>query len=519
MENNARVYLTITSTADPATDLGFLLHKHPGRAQSFEVAAGTAHVFYPEATEQRCTAALLLEVDPIALVRGRRFGGDTFSLGQYVNDRPYAASSMLAVALGKVFRTAMAGRCEARPDLPATALPLEIHIPALPTVGGHDLVRRFFEPLGWAVEVTSIPLDLSIPAWGDSEYADLRLRGTLPLSQALSHLYVLLPVLDNAKHYWVTSDEVEKLVRAGSGWLSEHPERDLIARRYLAHQKDLVLSAVGRLAEIDDALPESLDNAVSLSLLNAEPEVFDDVVPESLNHGLPESLEDAVANGATNRGAGAEGRTRAQPLVELRRLAVVAALKRAGASRVVDLGCGEGRLIRDLLQDASFSQILGVDVSHRALEVAERRLRLDRLPDSQRGRLQLLQSSLVYRDERFAGFDAVVLMEVIEHIDLPRLPSLERTVFAQARPKTVVLTTPNAEHNVRYESLGHGAMRHRDHRFEWTRAELADWANRVGSRHGYTVRFEPIGEDDPQVGPPTQLALFTRTDNHAKATS
>jgi 3' terminal RNA ribose 2'-O-methyltransferase Hen1 len=510
---NARVYLTITSTADHATDLGFLLHKHPGRAQSFEVAAGTAHVFYPEATEQRCTAALLLEVDPIALVRGRRFGGDTFSLSQYVNDRPYAASSMLAVALGKVFRTAMAGRCVARPDLPGLGLPLEIHVPALPSVGGLDLVSRFFEPLGWAVEVTSIPLDLSIPTWGDSEYVDLRLRGTMPLSQALSHLYVLLPVLDNAKHYWVTSDEVDKLVRAGSGWLQEHPERDLIARRYLAHQQDLVISAVGRLAGIDDALPESLDNAV---LDNA---VLDNAVLDNavLDNAV---LDNAAADSATDARA-----ARPRPLVEHRRLAVAAVLKRAGASRVVDLGCGEGRLIRDLLQDASFSEILGVDVSHRALAVAERRLRLDRLPDSQRARLTLLQSSVTYRDDRLAGFDAVVLMEVIEHLDLPRLPSLERTVFAQARPKTVVVTTPNAEHNVRYESLAAGTMRHRDHRFEWTRAELADWANRIAAHHGYTVRFEPIGEDDPQVGPPTQMAVFTRTDlltdndSHAKAAS
>jgi 3' terminal RNA ribose 2'-O-methyltransferase Hen1 len=480
---NARVYLTITSTADCATDLGFLLHKHPGRAQSFEVSAGKAHVFYPEATEKRCTAALLLEVDPIALVRGRRFGGDTFSLGQYVNDRPYAASSMLAVALGKVFRTAMAGRCEARPELPGLALPLEIHVPALPSVGGSELVRRFFAPLGWAVEVTSIPLDPTIPSWGDSEYVDLRLRGSMPLSQALSHLYVLLPVLDNAKHYWVTIDEVDKLVRAGSGWLREHPERDLIARRYLAHQKDLVMSAVGRLAEIDDALPGSLDNTVADNAFDAERD------------------------------------KRPTPLVLHRRLAVVDALKQAGASSVVDLGCGEGTLIRDLLRDASFQEILGVDVSHRALELAERRLQLDRLPDTQRARLKLLQSSLTYRDDRFAGFDAVVLMEVIEHIDLPRLPSLERTVFAQARPRTVIVTTPNAEHNVRYETLAVGTMRHRDHRFEWTRGEFADWASRIADHHGYTVRFRSIGEDDPQVGPPTQMAVFARTDNHAKAAS
>lgn len=483
---NAGVYVTITSTADCATDLGFLLHKHPARAQSFEVSTGAAHVFYPEASEHRCTAALLLEVDPIALVRGRRFGGDSFSLGQYVNDRPYAASSMLAVALGKVFRTAMAGRCDARPDLPGLALPLEIHVPSLPSVGGRDLVRRFFEPLGWAVEVTSIPLDLTIPAWGDSEYVDLRLHGTMRLSHALSHLYVLLPVLDNAKHYWVSEDEVDKLVRAGSGWLEEHPERDLIVRRYLKHQKDLVLSAVGRLAEVEDALPESLDNAVA-----------DD----------------------------SESDPRPTPLVQHRRLAVTEELKREGASRVVDLGCGEGTLLRDLLKDASFREILGVDVSHKALELAERRLQLERLPDTQRARLTLIQSSLTYRDDRFAGFDAVVLMEVIEHLDLPRLPSLERTVFAQARPKTVIVTTPNTEHNVRYEALAAGTMRHRDHRFEWTRAEFAEWANRAADHHGYTVRFRPVGEDDREVGPPTQMAVFARTDEqarnhgHAKATS
>jgi 3' terminal RNA ribose 2'-O-methyltransferase Hen1 len=276
----------------------------------------------------------------------------------------------------------------------------------------------------------------------------------------------------------VTNDEVDKLVRAGSVWLQQHPERDLITRRYLAHQKDLVTSAVGRLAELDDALPETLDNAVT----------------------------------------GAQDDRRV-PLVQHRKRAVVAALKLAGARSVVDLGCGEGALIRELLKDASFSEILGVDVSHRALALAERRLGLDRLPDSQRARLRLLQSSVTYRDERFADFDAVVLMEVIEHLDLPRLPSLERTVFASARPRTVIVTTPNAEHNVRFEQLATGTMRHRDHRFEWTREELASWANRVGRDHGYTVQLQPIGDEDPEVGPPTQMAVFTRIDNHAKESS
>jgi len=474
------VYLTISTTATPATDLGFLLHKHPGRAQSFELPVGTAHVFYPQATEERCTVALLLEVDPIGLVRGKRFGGpEAFSLGQYVNDRPYAASSMLAVALGRVFRTAMTGRCDARPELAGKPLPLEIHIPALPASGGADLVTRLFEPLGWSVVVRTGLLDPQVPAWGESRYVDVRLSGTVSLDQALSHLYVLLPVLDNAKHYWVGSDEVEKLIRTGGAWLPTHPEKELIARRYLAHQKNLVLTAVGRLAEIDDSSQEAMDNAVTDEPLDESP--------------------------------------RQISLASLRKAAVLAELRAAGASRVVDLGCGEGVLLRELLQDASFSEVLGVDVSHRALDLAEKRLRVERMPDSQRARLRLLQSSLTYRDERLAGFDAVVLMEVIEHLDLPRLPSLERTVFACARPRTVIVTTPNAEHNVRFDSLPARTMRHADHRFEWTRSEFTAWADQVANSRGYTVRYAPIGPDDPEVGPPTQMAIFTCIESEREA--
>lgn len=163
------------------------------------------------------------------------------------------------------------------------------------------------------------------------------------------------------------------------------------------------------------------------------------------------------------------------------------------------------------MPDPAFSKVLGVDVSHRALELAARRLQLDRMPDSRRARLELLQSSATYRDERLAGFDAVVLMEVIEHVDLPRLPALVRSVFAHARPTSVLVTTPNAEYNVRYPLLPAGGMRHRDHRFEWTRPQFQDWAGATASAHGYTVRFQPIGQVDPEVGAPTQLAVFRST--------
>ena len=506
----------------PATDLGFLLHKNPARVQAFEVSAGTAHVFYPEATPQRCTAALLLEVDPVALVRGRRGpdGGEGFSLGQYVNDRPYAASSLLAVAMSRVLRTAMSGRCEARPQLAARAIPLELHVPVLPCRGGPDLARRLFEPLGWHVRAIPIALDDAFPGWGDSRYVDLRLSGQLRLAEALSHLYVLLPVLDDGKHYWVSTDEVDKLVRVSGGWLAWHPEKELITRRYLAHRSGLYRSALARLAEVDDAEAEAFDNAVPAQDPAQDPASLPDgdlagaralLTDERASRPDPGSA-DGAGLPAAKRAGEAEPTV---PLAEQRRDAVLAVLRAAGARRVADAGCGAGALTAALLADLGFTEVVAADVSSRALEIAERRLRVDRMSPRQRERLRLIQSSLTYRDRRLAGLDALVLMEVIEHVDPGRLAAVERTVFADAAPALVVVTTPNAEYNVRFEFLAPGAMRHRDHRFEWTRGEFASWAERVAAGRGYDVWFLPIGPDDPEVGPPTQLAVFTRHDRSA----
>ncbi|MFE3643650.1 3' terminal RNA ribose 2'-O-methyltransferase Hen1 [Streptomyces sp. NPDC059169] len=483
------MFLTISTTGTPerpATDLGFLLHKHPDKAQAFSTSHGTAHVLYPEATAERCTAALLLEVDPVALVRrgkGKARGGapDT-ALAQYVNDRPYAASSLLSVAMATVFKSALRGVCLARPERAANPMPLRIEVPALPARGGSELVRKLFGPLGWeTVDAEPIVLDEQFPEWGDSRYVRLALEGELRLADALRQLYVLLPVLDDAKHYWVAPDEVDKLLRAGEGWLAEHPEHKLITSRYLSRRWGLTRQAMERLelvrlAEADDLDVEDVDNAV------------DDA---------PDEAGDAGAAPA--------------PLAELRREAIVAALRGAGAATVLDLGCGQGQLLQALLKDARFTAVTGVDVSVRALAIAARRLRLDRLGERQAGRVTLLQGSLTYTDKRLVGRDAAVLSEVIEHLDLPRLPALEYAVFGSARPRTVIVTTPNVEYNVRWESLPAGHVRHGDHRFEWTREEFRAWADSVAQRHGYRVAYLPVGDDDPDVGPPTQMAVFTRT--------
>ena len=452
--------LTVTTTHRPATDLGFLLHKHPDRVQTFSVPFGEAHVFYPEASEARCTAALVLDVDPVGLVRRGR-DVRSFALADYVNDRPYVASSFVSVALLRVFKTAMAGQCKGFEELAAAEIPLEAALAAVPARGGEALVRGLFEPLGYAVEVTPIALDPSFPEWGDSRHVGLRVAGVVRLADLLNHLYVLLPVLDDDKHYWVDEGEIEKLLRRGEGWLAAHPERDLIVRRYLKRQARLVHPAFARL---DEAAP---------------------AVEEPDEPGREERLEERVS------------------LRDQRLGTVEAVLKASGARRVLDLGCGPGALLERLLRG-------DFELSVRALERAARRLRVDGMHDAQRRRISLIQSPLTYRDKRLIGFDAAALIEVIEHLDPPRLAAAEQNVFGSARPATVVVTTPNAEYNVRWETLPAGQFRHPDHRFEWTRGEFAAWARGVAERHGYAVRHLPVGPEDPEVGAPTQMAVFSR---------
>jgi 3' terminal RNA ribose 2'-O-methyltransferase Hen1 len=460
--------LTISTTHVPATDLGYLLAKNPTRVQQFPLGFGAAQVFYPEASEERCTVALLLDVDPVGLVRGK--AGSEGLLDQYVNDRPYVASSFLSVALAEVFGTALNGRSRERPELAASAIPLEAWLPSLRVRGGSELLERLFAPLGYQLEIERHPLDARFPEWGPSNCYSLRLRHSLRLSELLSHLYVLVPVLDEDKHYYFGNDELEKLLRRGEGWLPQHPARELIAQRYLK-RRPLVREALDRLL-VDEA-------------------------PAELAEETSESPEEP-----------AEKPARTPTLHEQRLQAVAAALKETGAARVLDLGCGEGRLIRLLLQERQFSQILGMDVSYRSLLRAKQRL--ERLPPLLQQRVELIQGSLTYRDQRLHGYDAAAVVEVIEHLDLARLAAFERVLFEYARPQTVALTTPNSEYNVRFPTLMEGSMRHSDHRFEWTRAEFAAWAERSASSYGYRVAIEPIGPVDPEVGAPSQLALFTR---------
>ena len=445
--------LTISTTHEPATDLGYLLHKNPARAQAFSLPFGQAHVFYTEASAERCTAALLLDIDPLGLVRG-----PGAMLSDYVNDRAYVSSSFLCVAIARVLGTALSGRCKERPELVKTAIPLEARLAAVPCRGAADVVGRLFEPLGYEVEASG----------GDeARYRDVRLRGTRTLAELLSHIYVLLPVLDNRKHYWIGEAEVDKLLGHGKGWLEEHPEREYIVRRYLGHRRSLTAGATARL--------------------------------------------DEGAQGDEVEGEGAEAEVEKHPSLHEQRLDwVMESLKAAGAERVVDVGCGEGQLLRRLLAAKEFTEIVGAEASTRSLEIAERRLKLRKLKGAEQQRVRLLQTGLTYRDRRLEGFDAAAVVEVVEHFDPERLGAFEQALFGRAQPRLVLLTTPNREYNVRFERLSDGGLRHRDHRFEWTRAEFAAWARGIAERFGYEDETGGIGPEDPEVGAPTQRGLFRR---------
>ncbi|MCA8961976.1 MAG: 3' terminal RNA ribose 2'-O-methyltransferase Hen1 [Planctomycetes bacterium] len=461
--------LEIQTTHHPATDLGYLLHKNPNTLQSFDVSFGTVHVFYPQADASCCRVCVLLDIDPIELIRGRK--GADLGLAHYVNDRPYVASSFMSVAISKLFSTAMNGRSKERPELVEVPLPLVATLRVVPCRGGGELLARLFEPLGYAVTAEQHPLDRRFEEWGEGWFHTLRIEGEVTLASLLRHLYVLIPVLDNDKHYWVGDDEVEKLLSKGEAWLPRHPEKELITARYLRYQKRLTRDALARLQIDEDPDPDAVQSA---------------------HDAEEEQIERPLSLNSQRLGS------------------VLAALKGSGACSVLDLGCGEGNLTRELLRESQFERIRGVDVSMRSLGRAATRLKLDRLPERQRGRIEFVQGSLTYRDDRLAGFDAAAVVEVIEHLDPPRLESFERAIFEFARPRTVVVTTPNREYNVKWETLPAGELRHRDHRFEWTRAEFRDWAESVARRHDYRWRFLPVGTVDEVVGAPTQMGIFER---------
>ena len=466
--------ITLTAAAsDPyvASDLGYLLHKNPARVFTRAVASGTATVFYSENTAARCTATLYVDVDPIALVRGKN-KQTTGLLDQYVNTRPYVANSILSVAINKSFAQSMAGKSKDRQALADLQLPFEAFLGPVACQGDEEFVLSLFEPLGYTCSVTSLGDD------ADSNLYSIKISATIRLSELLNQIYVLIPVLDNSKHWWVDQDEVENLLNKGAHWLAQHPMREVITRRALKHRRELADVLLERLSVLDD--DKGSDEA-----RNSNAAAISEPVISETSGVAPVRLHDQ----------------------RLDRVAHL--LKEHSVSRVLDLGCGEGKLISRVLKTPQFTKIMGVDPSLRSLRRARERFYLEDGGEALNERLQFQLGSLTYADRRLRGFDAATLVEVIEHIDTNRLVALERSLFGDARPGLIIVTTPNADYNALFQALSAGEFRHEDHRFEWSRDEFKTWCQKIEQEYGYRVAIEPLGPVDEHHGAPSQLASFT----------
>lgn len=447
--------LTITYMGQNTQDLGYLLHKNPARPQEFRLPLGKAYVFYPEISDEKTTAALLLDLDPLDISRGKP-GRKPGKLSDYVNDRPYVASSFLSSAISRVFNAAMSGRCEKRQELADSPLELTACVYMLPVREKKEILNEIFEPLGYTLSYECFPVDEHFPEWGESPYVNLTICGKVRLAELLRHLYVLIPVFDRQKHYFVSKEEIEKLLLHGAGWLEDHPARERIVRRYFTKTKSYGDAVMRRFSEE-----------------NREAEQF-------------------------------------SPLDKVRLEAVRQEVIRCRASSVIDLGCGEGKLLELLFPIKEIQKLCGMDVSVSALEKAGRRLSHEEWSWKERKRLELFQGSLMYKDDRVSGFDAACVVEVIEHISPERLNTFEKVLFQNAMPHTVILTTPNREYNIRFRKSTEEGLRHGDHRFEWTREEFAVWTAHICEKYGYEAEIKGIGEEDETYGFPTQMGVFTK---------
>ena len=447
--------ITISTTHQPATDLGFLLGKHPERVQTFKITGGKAHVFYPEASIDKCTCALFIALDTVEIVRKMKTPLE-FSLQNYVNDRPFVGSSFTTSAIAEVFGSALNGNCKDLPELAKTPIPLEISMSVVKAFGGKSGIERLFQPLGYEVEAEGFLLDQKFD-FGESPYFHVQLKANKTLQEALSHLYILLPVFDKEKHYWVSENDLNALLKKGEGWLENHPEKDWIIGRYLKLPK-LIRPAMEKLGLSEEETEKELQ------------------VPDVRLHDV--RLDTVV-----------------QKLLDL------------GVQTALDAGCGEGKLLKRLIAHPQFKKIGGMDISMKALQIAKRRLHLERIYGAERERISLFQGALTYKDDRFKDFEAIALVEVIEHLDEDRLSALEKSLFGFARPKFVVLTTPRADYNAKFADNGQ-VMRHADHRFEWTSAQFKAWADRVATEYDYKVSITDIGYEDETFGAPSQMAVF-----------
>lgn len=452
--------LTIKAIGENSRVISYLLSKNPSNLYDRDEKGSRVRLVYTAFTEEETELLIYVTPDPVELVRN---SPNTFDITQYINDREFAVSSLFCSYIKSALATALNGKpkddfikwVDYKFDLILGFGPVASDLP-------DAVIESIFTPIGYEVKIERGITDYSFKLKSRSSARYINLTGRQTLQNAIRHLFILIPVLDNYKHYYMDKSEVDKLERYGTGWLDDHPMRDLIIKRALKF-KELI-------SEV--ASPKK----------------------EDLLQGDSEPVEESEIKVRLNE-------QRYQTIVDI-------VTKLPQKETVVDFGSGEGKLSVRLGFIPGVKEVLAVEPSQVSQLRAIRKI--DKVRSSE-GFVAPTQvwGSLFYFDTRLCDKDVMILSEVIEHIDEYRLAPIIETVFAQYSPKTLIINTPNYEYNVVFEMKDN--LRHSDHRFEWTREQFSLWCKELGARYNYSVNIGGIGEEDTDHGFPTQIAIFSKT--------
>ncbi|MEK4148209.1 3' terminal RNA ribose 2'-O-methyltransferase Hen1 [Robertmurraya sp. FSL W8-0741] len=448
--------LTIRASGQDVQVLSYLLAKNPNHLYERQVNNHFVRMFFSKFSKEEVEVTFFVTPDPIELSRNN---SERYEITSYINDREFVVSSIFCTFLRSALATALNGKpheeyehwVNHRFNLQFSFGPLSSQL------SDNDIIE-LFAPMGYKTTISAGEIDYHMNFKTKSSARYITVEGLTTLQMGLRQLFVLIPVLDNYKHYYIDDKEIEKLERYGEGWLDAHPQREFILRQALRF-KDLY------------------------SLVEKQTE-----------------------KGSNNQDNNDEIRT--MRLNDLRYEKIIDSIRQIPfKDSIVDFGSGEGKLSVQLGFIEGVKEILAVEPSEsasiKALKRYEKMARKENflMPEQ-------IIGSLFYFDERLKNKDIVILCEVIEHIDKHRLPKIMKTILNDYKPKVVMITTPNQEYNKVYKM--NEEYRHPDHRFEWTRDEFREWCEIQNGKNDYELTFDGIGEEHELYGTPTQMCLFMR---------
>lgn len=495
--------LAIKATGEGAKMLSFLLSKNPQNLYDRSEKGYRVRLTYTVFTDTEVEAVLIVTPDPVELVKN---SPDVYDITQYINDREFVTSSLFCSYARSALGTALNGRPkEEYSEWVNHAFNLTISFGPVASDLPDAVINDLFEYLGYEVTIERGQADYRFQLKERSSARFISISGLSTVQAALKQLFVLIPVLDNYKHYYLSEQEIDKLQRYGEGWLDRHPLRELIIKRSLRFQ-DLIDQAALIYGDKRWEQPAEGYNVWKPAVGREE------IAKTAEIKGIEEleELEELDGIDEAERLDGESARESA-PFVSLneqRYQAIVKIVENIPAKQtLVDFGAGEGKLSVRLGFIPGVKEILAVEPTERAQlraierfdKAARREAFVKPIP---------VWGSLFYYDERLRCKDVMILCEVIEHIDEYRLPGTMECLFKEYQPKTLIVTTPNAEYNAFYQMPE--KMRHKDHRFEWTRQEFSEWCNGWANLYPYEVQIEGIGDQTEEYGQPTQTAIFTR---------